>query len=140
MNAEAQRELAAGGDGAGEVAEDPRHLRLALQRALAVGGEPRARVIEVGLLADAGEDVGQRAPAGRAWSGWFVASSGRFARARQRDEALEIALLLAVEVALDLDEAVRSPEDPHQPVEGGARACRDRRRRRRRRAGRARRP
>ena len=45
------------GDGFREIAKERSHLAIALQVALSVLGEERARGIEVGVLADAGEDV-----------------------------------------------------------------------------------
>src|SRR6266852_2437807 len=52
-------------------------------------------------------------PSGRAKSGWLDATSGRRA-ARERHQALEDLFLLADEMTLDLDEAVRAPEDRHE--------------------------
>src|SRR5207248_10571659 len=57
--AQAQRELARVGEGVGEIVEEARHVRAALEGALAVRLEQPAGAVEIGLLADAREDVGE---------------------------------------------------------------------------------
>src|SRR3989475_6902510 len=112
---EPQRQLSGVGDGVGEISEQRCHLPPALQRALAVREEPTARAIEIGLLTDAREDVGERTTF-RTREQRLVGGEERYAgRARERHQALEDLLLLAEKVALDLDEAVGAPEDRHEP-------------------------
>src|SRR5207249_3173038 len=72
-------------------------------------------------LADAREDVGERAPARPRVERLVGRDERKIAGARERDETLEIALLAPIEVALDLHEAVRHAEDPGEAVERGAR-------------------
>ncbi len=119
---EPQRQLSAVREGIGQIAEQLGHRAGALQRALAVRQEPAAGVIEIGLLADAREDVGERATL-RAREERLVGRDQRHAgRARERHQPLEDLLLLAAVVALDFDEAARAPEERHQPVQDPARA------------------
>ena len=119
---QAQGQLAGGGDGVGQIGEAPRHLEPALELALTVAGEPAAGVIEIGLLADAREDVGQRAPARPAVERLVGGEQRQPRRASQDDEASEIPLLGPIEMTLDLDEAVVAAEDPDQAIENPSRA------------------
>src|SRR3989338_10770450 len=122
--AEAQRELARRRERVGQVAEALRHRLPAPEGALAVDGEASARVIEVGLLADAREDVGEL-PALRPGVERLVGRHQRHPHgAREPDQPLEHALLLPVEVTLDLDVAARASEDRAEPREARARAGR----------------
>ena len=114
---QAQRQLPAGGERVGEIAEAPGHLEPALELPLAAAGEPAPGVIEIGLLADAREDVGHR-PAPRTAIERLIAGEQRHAgRASQGDQASEVPLLGALEMSLDLHEAVVAAEDCHQPLE-----------------------
>src|SRR5437867_3271483 len=83
------------------------------QPALAVGEQSAAGVVEVGLVADAREDVGDGAAAGARVERLVRGQQGHARLAREADEALQVALLRAIEVALHLDEDVAATEDPH---------------------------
>src|SRR5947208_11506952 len=112
-----QRQLTAVGERVGKITEELRHLDPALQDALAVGQQPAAGAIEIGLLADAREDVGERT-ALRAREERLVGGDERHAGSpAQRHQRLKHRLLLAEEVSLDLDEAARAPKDCHEAVQ-----------------------
>src|SRR5207244_5820012 len=99
-----QRQLPGVVERVGDVPEQLGHRARALQRALAVRQETAAGVIEIGLLADAREDVGERATF-RAREERLIGGDQRYAgRARERHQPLEDLLLLAEIMALDFDE------------------------------------
>src|SRR5205814_2071893 len=97
-----------------------RHVRAALEGALAVRLEQPAGAVEIGLLADAREDVGEL-PALRPRVERLVRGDDRRPRLpREPDQALEDALLLAREVALDLDVTARAAEDRDESLQDAA--------------------
>ena len=61
---QAHGQLAGIRDGLGEIGEEARHLQAGLEAALVVQRQETAGGVERGLLADAGQHVGQRASAG----------------------------------------------------------------------------
>ena len=117
---EPQRQLAGVVEGIGQVPEQLGHRVSTLQRALAVRQEPAAGVIEIGLLADAGEDVGERAPLGTREERLVGRDQRHSGRARERHQPLEHLFLLARILALHFDEAARAPEDRDQLIQDPA--------------------
>src|SRR6185436_13703702 len=111
------RELAGGGDRVGQITEQLGHLGAALQRALAVRQQAAAGAIEIRLLANAREDVGERAALRAREEGLVGRHQWHGDRARERHEPLEDLFLVALEMALDLDEAARAAEHRHQATE-----------------------
>jgi hypothetical protein len=77
-------------------------------------------VIEIGLLADAGEDVGQRAPLGTREERLVGRDQRHSGRAGKRHQPLEHLFLLARILALHLDEAARAPEERDQLIQDPA--------------------
>src|SRR5216117_1422335 len=120
--AEPQGELARVGERIRKIVEEPHHLPLAPDPALAVHGEEPAGVIEVGLLADAREDVGEQPPLRPRVERLARGDERDPRRARERHQALEHPLLLALEMALDLHVAARPAEDRDESLQGAARA------------------
>ena len=53
------------GEGLRRLGEQPRHFAWSFEMALGIGLREAPRGLERGFLADAGEDVGERAPLGR---------------------------------------------------------------------------
>ena len=117
---EPQGELAGIVEGIGQVPEQLGHRVSTLQRALAVRQEPAAGVIEIGLLANAGEDVGQRAPLGTREERLVGRDQRHAGRAGECHQPLEHLFLLARILALHFDEAARAPEERDQLIQGPA--------------------
>ena len=114
---QAQGQLAGALQRLRQIAEALGHLQPALEIALAVAGQQAPGAIEVGLLAYAREHIGHRAAAGAAVQRLVARHQRQPRLARQRDQPLQAALLRAIEMTLDLDEAVVPAEDSRQPIE-----------------------
>ena len=86
------------GDGVGRGGEQPRHFARAFEMALGVGLREAPGGRERGFFADAGEDVGERAPLGRMHQRVVGRDQRRSNRARERDPPREAAAhVLAIE-------------------------------------------
>ena len=113
-------ELARARDRAGMIAEERRHRGGRFQIPLGVGGEPPARRGEVGVVVNAGEDVEKR-PRGRRREADAVGRERRHAEGRrQADERLGVALLVATEMALQLDVHAVAAEHADEAIEQAA--------------------
>jgi hypothetical protein len=100
--------------------EEARHVRPALEGALAVRLKAPTGAIEIGLLADAREDVGELSAFWPRVERLVRGDERRPHLTREPDQALKHPFLLAREVALDLDVAARAAEDRDESQEDAA--------------------
>ena len=110
-------QLAGGGERLRQIGEQPRHLRRRLEIALGVAGQPPPRLRQRGLVADAGEDVVERA-IGRLGEADAVGGEDRHVeRRREIAQRLVVRLLVAQQVPLQLEVDAGAPEDADQPID-----------------------
>ena len=103
-----------------QIAEERRHVGGRFEIALRVRREAPARLREIGVVMDAGEDVEER-PLGRRREPHAAGGDDRHVeRRREIDERAVVGFLVAAEVALQLDERLLAAEDAHDAIEEAA--------------------
>ena len=115
-----------------QIGEELRHLRRRLQVALGVARQALPGAMDVGLVADAGEDVEQRPILRRGEADAVGREQRHVIRRGQRDERLVVGLLVALQVPLQLDVEAIAAEHADQAIEQPADAVPRVRRRARR--------
>ena len=114
---EAIGELAGGGHGLRPIREQLRHLRRRLQVALGVVREALAGTVDVGLVADAADDVVERPILRRREADAVGREQRHVIRRGECDERVVVGFLVALQVALQLDVEPIAPEHADQAIE-----------------------
>jgi hypothetical protein len=113
-------QLDACGHGRRLIGEEAGHLLGRLEIPLGVPREAAAGAGEIGPVADAGEHVEERPLVGAAEPDAVGGDNRHVKRGRQLDERLEVGLLVAEQVTLQLDVDVRAAEESDEPIDQAA--------------------
>ena len=115
------------GEGVGDVAEEGGHLCGAAEIAVGVEGEEAAGVVEVGVVADGGEEVEDFAVAGLGVADAVGGDGGEVHGAGEAEGGLVagffFALVVALEFDVDIVGAVEADESFEEGAGGGFAAC-----------------
>jgi hypothetical protein len=104
-------------DRRGAIREQPRHLRRRLEVALGVGGQAAAGARQRHVLTNRGQHVEQRPLFGRGKADAAGGQQRDAKRLREAHQRVVVVFLVALQVALQLDEGVRAAKDPDDAIE-----------------------
>ena len=120
MYDEAIGELPRGGERLGQIGEQPPHLRRRLQVALGVAAQSPSRLRQRRLVADAGEDVVERAIGGFGEAHAVGREDRHVEGGGEIAQRVIVGFLVAEEMALELEIGAGAPEDADQAIDESA--------------------